>query len=143
MALPAAAGANADDHLLVAGKADARGFFGERAGDFEITADADAAQFALLPGRLLAHGKTGIVGRDQRALEHRGKIAAVVSIAEGGGVGNFLRRNQIAPAQLSRIDAGLVGGGVDQPLHQIAGLGPPGAAIGPGRQGIAEHAARI
>ena len=38
------------------------------------------------------------------------------------------------------VDAHLVGGAVDQPLHEVVGLGPAGAAIGAHQRGVGEHA---
>ena len=141
--LPAAAGADADGHLVAAWKSDVRGLFGERAGDLQIATDADAAQPALLLRRFLARGKAGITAKLERAFERAGKVAAVVGVAESGGVGNLVGLDQIAPAQFGGVDAGLIGGGIDQPLHQVARLRPAGAAIGTGQQRVGEDAARI
>src|SRR5664280_1009326 len=80
-----------------------------------------------------ARGKASIIADHKRALEDRRKVAAVIGVTEGSGVGNFVGHNQVAPAQFGGIDAGLVGGGIDQPLHQIARLRTAGAAIGSGR----------
>ena len=43
-------------------------------------------------------------------------------------------------AQLDAVDAGLGGGVVDQPLHEVVALGPAGAAIGADEAGVGEHA---
>ncbi len=128
---------------LAAGKRDARRLFRKGAGDLEIAADADAAQLAVLLRFLLARREAGIVGAFQRTLEHRGEIAAVVGVPERRDVGDFLRRDQVAPAQLGRVDAGLVGGGIDHAFEQIARFRTAGAAIGPGRHGVGEDATRV
>src|ERR1035437_9450692 len=120
MSLTAGAGADADSDGIATGKRDARGFFRKRAGDLQIAADADAAQLAGFFCRLPARGKAGIIADHKRALEDRRKVAAVIGVTEGSRVGNFVGHNQVAPAQFGGIDAGLVGGGIDQPLHQVA-----------------------
>jgi len=56
--------------------------------------------------------------------------------AHGVGVGHLLRLDEIAAADLDGIDAELAGGGVEQTLDEIDGLGSPGAAIGGNRRGV-------
>src|SRR5262249_23143600 len=92
---------------------------------------------------LLAIAEARIVGRLERTLENSRKLAAVVSVSEGCGVRNFLRLDQIAPAQLGGIDAGGIGSRVDHSLDQIARLWPSSAAIRPRGQSVCEHAAGI
>ena len=41
--------------------------------------------------------------------------------------------------KVSAVDAHLVGGAVDQPLHVVVGLGPAGAAIGAHQRGVGQH----
>ncbi len=48
----------------------------------------------------------------------------------------------ILSPQLDAVDPGLGRGRLDQPLHVVIGLGPPGAAIGADRGGVGEHAFR-
>ena len=75
----AAVGVEADAaHLLVGGR-----------GDFEIAADADAAQLAALLALALALGEALPVGSLQRLLEDRREVAAVIGRAGGGLVGNL------------------------------------------------------
>src|SRR6202158_5854805 len=52
-----------------------------RGGDFEIGADRDAAQLALLAALLLAFRKVGVVGNLQRLVEYALEIAAIIGDA--------------------------------------------------------------
>ena len=49
----------------------------------------------------------------------------------------------IAPAQFRRIDAGLIGGEIDQPLDHIGGFRPAIAAIRPHRVGVRIHGGHV
>ena len=91
--------------------------------------------------RLLAFGKAFPVGELQRLVHHGVVVAAVVQHAERVLVGQLLRLEQVAAAQLDAVEAELPRGDVDQPLHHVHHLGPAGAAVGPGRRGVAQHAA--
>ena len=63
---------------------DAAHFLAGRGGHFEIAADAEAAQLAVLLAVALALLEAGIVGELQRLLEHAEEIAAVIGHAGGG-----------------------------------------------------------
>ena len=65
--------------------------------------------------------------------------AAIVERAERRLVRHLRIRNDIAPAQLDRIDVQLVRRGLHRALDQIARLRTAGAAIGRGRAGIGQH----
>ena len=63
-----------------------------------------------------------------------------------GAAGRRLERHLLGPDEVAGAhgvdrQAGLEGDGVHQPLDQIGGLGPPGAAIGVDRQRVGEDAA--
>ena len=58
------------------------------------------------------------------------------------GVGQLVFRDEIAPADFGAVDAGDVGGVLDQPLHEVGGLRAAGAAIRPALRGVGEHALR-
>ena len=143
MPLPAGAGADADIDRLAAGKRDARGLFRKRAGDLQIAADADAAQLAGLLRRLPARGKAGVVGKRQRALEGAPENRRCRRCCRrrwcrefcraGSGCAGAIRRRRCRSARRRHRSA----------LHQIARLRTAGAAIGPGRQRVGEHAARV
>ena len=98
----------------------------ERAGDgrgrdaagLDIGGDADAAQLAARR-RLAAPGLEAlIVGGLQRQLERRQVIAAVVLQRDRRLVRIGVLRDEVAAAQLGRIDADLVGREVDDALEQ-------------------------
>src|SRR4029078_3474207 len=132
VALPARTGSAADPHGFSAGKRNTRCFFGKGAGDLEVTADADAAQPAAFFRGLFWVTKSLVVGGLERPLEDRRKLAAVISVSEGGRLRDFLGLDQVAPAQLGGINAGDIGGRVDDALDQIACLRASGAAVRPG-----------
>ena len=50
-------------------------------------------------------------------------------------------RDEIAAAQFDAIETELARGEIDQPLHHEHHFGPPGAAVGSRRRGVAHHAA--
>ncbi len=100
-----------------------------RRGDLQIRADGNAAQLAALAALFLAFGKVGVIGHCQCLLEHALEIAAVIGDAGGGRERHLRWLDEIAFAQRQSVDAHLVGGAVDQPLHEIVGLWPSGAAI--------------
>ena len=49
------------------------------------------------------------------------------------------RRDEVAPADLGRVDLHLARRGLDQPLDDVGRLGAAGAAIGVHRRGVGEH----
>ena len=67
------------------------------------------------------------------------EIAAVIGDAGGRRERQLRRLDEIALAQGEAVDAHLVGGAVDQPLHVVVGLGPAGAAIGAHQRGVGQH----
>ena len=69
------------------------------------------------------------------------ELAGVVDLAHRVGVGHLLGPDEVAPAQLDAVDAGLARGLVHQPLDGVDGLGPAGAAVGAGRRGVGQHRA--
>ena len=106
--------------------------------DFEIVADADAAQQALLLALFLAPGEAVDVGQLQRLIEQHGELAAVVGRTGRGLVRHLFRLDVVALAHLDLVDAHLARRGRDQPLHEVVGLGTAGAAIGADRRGVRE-----
>ncbi len=93
----------------------------------------------FLAAFLLAPGEVGVIGNLQRLGEHALEIAAVIGDAGGGRERQLRRLDEIALAQGQPVDAHLVGGAVDQPLHVVIGLGPAGAAIGAHQRGVGQH----
>ena len=126
-------------HRTVRLEGDLAEFAARRRGDFEIGADRDAAQLAVLAAFLLALGEIGVIGNLQRLVEHALEIAAVIGDAGGGGERHLRRLDEIALAQGQPVDAHFVGGAVDQPFHVVVGFGPSGAAIGAHQRGVGQH----
>ena len=83
-----------------------------------------------------------VVGERQRLVEDRPEVAAVIGGADGGLVRHRGRRNEIAPPQLGRIDAGDARGLLDHALEHVVRFRPAGAAIRRGRDRVGEGAAR-
>ena len=82
----------------------------------------------------------GVVRERQRLVEDRREVAGVIGGADRGLVRDRLARDQVAPAQPHRIDAGDARGLVDQALQRVVRLRPSGAAIRAGRHRVGEHA---
>ena len=74
--------------------------------------------------------------RSMLALE----LAAVVGEDEAGLERHRRGRDEVAAAQLDRVDPELARGHVDHALDRVRRLRPAGAAVGPGRRGVGEHA---
>ena len=139
MALAVVERAGDQPHRAVVLEHDLAEFDAGRRGDFEIGADRDAAQLAALAALLLAFGEIGVIGDLERLVEHALEIAAVIGDAGGGRERHLRRLDEIALAQRQPVDAHLVGGAIDQPLHEVVGLGASGAAIGAHQRGVGQH----
>ena len=111
----------------------------ERAGTLDRIGNAQAAQLAALARLRAALGEPRDVGASHPLVEDLFEFAAVIGEGQPGLERHRLGRNEIAPAQLGRIDAGLVGGEIDQPLDHIGGFRTAVAAIGPHRVGVRVH----
>ena len=127
-----------DGDIAVGLEADAAHLLHRRRGDLEIVADAQPAQLAARLALGLARVEARDVGELQRLVEERGELAAVVGRARRRLEGHLLGLDVVALAHLDLVDAHLARRGVDQPLHEVVGLGPPGAAIGADRRGVGE-----
>ena len=111
------------------------GLLARRAGrGVDVVGDADAAAFAARLRLGAAGREAGPVAEPQHPLHAVVVLAAVVDHAERVGVRHRAFRHEVAAAQLDAVDAGLLRGEVDQPLHDEHHLGPARAAIGPGRR---------
>ncbi|GBD42175.1 hypothetical protein HRbin39_01564 [bacterium HR39] len=109
---------------------------GRHAAGLDVAGDADAAELALrlrLPAALL---EVGVVGELQRPVETGLVVAGVVDQRHRRLVGEGVLRDEVAPADLGAVDAELARRRVHQRLHQIARLGPSGAAIRIHRRGV-------
>ena len=79
------------------------------------------------------------VGELERHVHVLGELAAVVDEGEPGAERHRFGRDRVAPAQLGRIDADVVGREIDHALDHVGRLGAPVAAVGPHRIGVGEH----
>ena len=93
--------------------------------------EAEAAQRAAGLGGVRAAGReTGAVDEVRRHRHVAGEIAAIVVEDERRAERHRLGRDQVAHAQLERVEPELARGDVDRALERIGRLRPPGAAIG-------------
>ena len=142
VALSVIEGAGDDGDGAVALEMDAAHLVRRRRRDFEIAADAAAAQLAggeaLQPALFESVPVRGL----DCAREEAREVAGIVGRADRRRVRQFLRPDLVAPAQFDRIDADLPRRGVDEPFHVVVALRPAGAAIGADRRSVGEDAAR-
>ena len=101
---------------------------------FNKRGDADAAQFAVFGGLLLALAKVFIIGELQRLL-HRGIIITGVVAHDHRSLVRELG-HKIAAAELRRIKPKLARGNFHQALDHKCCFWPPCAAIGVHRSGV-------
>ena len=122
---------------VVEGGEDARR---REAAHLEVAREADAQPLGraghvlglLLGADLLVIGEFGrLLGRGE-------VVAGVVDQAAEGGVRELLGLDEVALAQLHRVDADLRGQRVHGPLDGVGGLRPPGAAVGVGGRHVGE-----
>ena len=98
---------------------------------------AQAAGRALAPAR----GKAAVIGKLEGARENAREVTAVVGRPDRRLVGHCRGRDEITTADLGPVEPELARRPIGEPLQHVAGLGPPGAAIGIGRQRVGEDAA--
>src|SRR5258706_1379208 len=110
---------------------------GRDARRLDVAGNADAAQLCRI--LLFSFPKTSVVGNLQRALEYLWKVAAVVGRSDRRLVGHGRRWDEIAAADLGAIKAEFLRRLVGEALEHVAGLGAAGAAVGVGRQAVAEE----
>ena len=97
---------------------------------FDVVADADAAQLAVGSRFRLARVEAGHVGFGFGASQHAREFADIEGLPSEVPIGEFLRRNEVPPAQFERVDAERPGGVVHQPLDHVDRLGSARAAVG-------------
>src|SRR5450759_4536866 len=100
---------------------------------------AEPAQLAGFTRWRLARLEAFEIGKLERQVHVLLELAAVVSEREPGLERHRARRNVVAPAQLSGIDAQFVGGEIDHALDHVGGLGPAVAAVGSHRIGAVSY----
>ena len=110
---------------------------GRDAAGFDVGGVADAAQLAVLHRVFFPRRKTGDVGQLQRRLQRRIVVAGVVLQRDRRLIRELA--DEVAPAQLRRVDLQLARGGLDQALDDVGRLRPSRAAVGIDRRGVGEH----
>ncbi len=133
----------AQDEPLAARKVQRGRLEREAARVLEHAGNPDPAVLAALARLATALLEAVIVGECQRLVDHRLELARVDRGSDRGLVGQRRRPDQIALAQLYRVDAGDARGLVDHALQDVVGLGAARAAIGRRGRGVGEDAARI
>ena len=134
------AGAGDQGHRAVLLEADIGELGAGRRGGLEIGRDAEPAQPARGLAPPAASGEARGVGARHRPVHDRLEVARIVGQPDRGLERHLVGPDQVAPAQLDPVDAGLGRRLVDQQFEEIFRFRPPGAAIGAGRDGVGEHA---
>ena len=128
----AAIGFPGDPRLIVGRKtATCRGF--------DVGRDAPAAQPAARLRLLQSLRIARPIRSSQRLVDQACEIAAVVFEPCDGLVRHLRHRDQVATAELDRVQADDQRRLVDQPLEGVGGHGPSGAAIRRGRHRVGDH----
>ena len=104
--------------------------------------EANARQLAAFRRRSAPRLKAAPVGELQRQLQIAREIAAVISEARRGAIGQRRPRNQVAAAQVDAVDSHVLRGHVEQALDHQRRLGPSRAAIGRDGDRVAHGAAQ-
>src|SRR5262249_15213329 len=107
----------AEHQRVAAGKAQRGPFERNAAGMLQHAGNAETAVFAALGRRAPTLLETVVIGERERLVEHGRELAAVDGRADGGLVGHRRRLDEVAPAQLHRVDAGHARGLVDDALE--------------------------
>src|SRR6266540_2783263 len=130
------------DHQRVVARKEQRSALGRHAARMlEHAGKADAAQPAALPGLLAPGRERDVAAELQRLFEYCRKLAAVIGGADRGLVWHGGGRNQIAAADLDRIEPDQPRRLLDSALQHIVRFGANGTAIGSGRHRVGEDAA--
>ena len=99
-----------------------------------------AADFPVALGGGLASGVTPPVGGFEARVHNMFELAAVIDGEGRRCIRQPRRWNYVATADFHRIKTQDARRPIDQALHDIGGLGPTGAAIGPDLCGVGEDA---
>src|SRR5215831_11441563 len=108
-----------------------------------VRRDTDTAQLSLSRRLLPALFEAGIVRRLQRHFERGEIVAAVVDERHRRLIGVGVLGNEIAAAQLCRVDPHLARRRLDEALDDIAGLRPSGTAISVDWHRVREYALHL
>ena len=111
-------------------------------GDLDVRGDTDAEPYRVTGVAPLPLFGTQVVvaGQLESGVERQLVVTRVVVGAGRGGQWEGRRVEEVAPAQLYRVDPLLGGEHVHRPFDGMRGFGAPGAAVGVGRGGVGDHA---
>jgi len=116
------------------------GIFRHRPGRlFDRVDQRDATQLACRARGIAARGEPGEIAGVHRHVHVLREGAAVIDLTQSGLVRHLLRLDHVAFAQFDAVDAEFLGGGLDDPLHQVDRLGPARAAVRRRRVGVGQH----
>ena len=139
MALAVIQRAGHDGHRAIGLKANAAHFRPRRGGHFQILANAAPAHLAARPA-CRGPGREAIpIRRRQRPVQHRREVAAIVFHRRRRFIRHHVRRDVVAPTQFDGGNPHFPCRRLDQPLHVVIRLRPPGATIRPHRRGVGQH----
>ena len=119
---------------------DRRGLGKAAAAALGIGRHADAAQLAVALALRAPLGERRPFRRGHAQVHHLFEFAGIEQEFCRRGVRHGRRRHEIDAADGVGAHAELARRGVDQPLEQIGGLGPPGAPIGADRHSVGADA---
>ncbi len=138
MALAHRLGSGMEGHGPVVAEAQLHDLVEDAAGHLQEAGEADTAQPSGPLGSRAPLREPRPVGQGEGLVHDRLELAAVVDGSVRGRIGHRAGRDEVAPAQLHPVDPGGGGRLIDEPLDQVEGLRPPGAAIGPERRRVGE-----
>ena len=122
----------ADIHIdkAIVGEADFRPFGGIAHGDFQIICEANATPFAAPRSLRTSGGEAGVIHPRECRIEHGGRVAGIVGLANGRGMRHRRLRNHVAPAQFRPVYVEFARRGIDQTLQQVIAFGATSASVG-------------
>ncbi len=124
MALAIVGGADGNRRAAVFGKSNIGEFLTDAARGLHVVGETEAAQLARFGRSLFARRKSGEIDLAQRVVHAFLELPAVIDRTQRRLMRHDGGRDDITPAQLEPVDAGLFGRDVDQPLQDIRRVGP-------------------
>ena len=114
---------------------------GDASGGFDEEGKGDAAEAAAGVGFGAAGFEAGPVGLEEGGVEQRREVGAVERGRHRGGydfIGEGGRFDEVTATQGDAVDAGLVGGLVDETLDGVGHVGASGATVGGDGDGVGD-----
>ena len=140
VSLPVRRGAAPNGDRTVGLDGDAAGFPGAESADLHVAGEADPEQLSAALGAPpgLFGPKTRVVAGLERQIERLFVFPAVVGQPGRRPVGELVRRDQVAAADVRRVHPEPAGQHVERPLDQVGGLRASRAPVGLVRRGVRE-----